>query len=293
MKTGPFVAVLCLGAISLFPQPKDNPAKNETPATHSTPTPAPPNRGQKSANDTEATKSGPPHWYTSSEWWLVLIAALTGAAIAYQAREMAKTTEIIGRQADLMKTQTDILVEYNKATRDAADAAIKNANTASANIEFLISKERMRISVDVLPLKLPPPDRVLSHEVKYKVMYHGTTLATIVDTGFEISVTDSKESPTGHIFFGLGLPSTIPPQFAPEIRTALIYKALTQSDIDSIMAGKSFVHFRGFIKYRDVFEREHWTRFNQVWEYSDLKNFDGTPFGSWIDCGTPEDNSEI
>src|SRR5207302_6246690 len=95
MKTGIFVAVLCFGAINFLTQPKDSSTKNETPATRNTPTLAPPNSDHKSASATEATKSSPPHWYTSSEWWLVIIAALTGFAIAYQAREMVKTTEII------------------------------------------------------------------------------------------------------------------------------------------------------------------------------------------------------
>src|SRR4051812_6292372 len=117
MKPLVFAVLMCFAAVGLFSQPKDSPTKNEKTATQSTPTPAPSNSDHKPADQTETAKSGSPHWYTPSEWWLVLIAALTGAAIASQAREMAKTTEIIGRQADLMKTQTDILVEYNKATR--------------------------------------------------------------------------------------------------------------------------------------------------------------------------------
>jgi len=49
-------------------------------------------------NKTEKAYSRPPSWCTAlkkSEWWLVIIAALTGFAIAYQAREMTRATNII------------------------------------------------------------------------------------------------------------------------------------------------------------------------------------------------------
>jgi hypothetical protein len=130
------VAVLCFGAINLLAQPKDSPAKNETPAIH-TPTPAPPNGGHKSADDTETAKSSPPHWYTSSEWWLVLIAALTGAAIAYQAGEMARTTSVMegqlkemqdaGKQAD---RQAKVLERSVAAAEKSAEAAKRSADIA-------------------------------------------------------------------------------------------------------------------------------------------------------------------
>ena len=43
------------------------------------------------------TAARPPHWYSSSEWWIVIIAALTGIAVAWQARETAKATRAVER----------------------------------------------------------------------------------------------------------------------------------------------------------------------------------------------------
>jgi hypothetical protein len=48
-------------------------------------------------------KSTPPHWYESTEWWLVIIAGLTGVAIAYQAREMKRATEAMKESTRLQE----------------------------------------------------------------------------------------------------------------------------------------------------------------------------------------------
>ncbi|HEV7675984.1 MAG TPA: hypothetical protein VGQ12_15745 [Candidatus Angelobacter sp.] len=191
-----------------------------------------------------------------------------------------------------MKTQTEILVEYNKATREAANAAIKNAATASESVEFLIAKERMRISVEALPLNIPPPDEVLGHVVDYKITFHGPTLATFVEGFAESEITDSIESPTGNITWGISLPHIIPSGAEPGIRIAPLYRRLTQDEIYALFSGTSFMHFRGFICYKDVFDRKRWNRFNRVWQYSRLSRMDGTRWGYWSNCGRPEDNSE-
>ena len=66
---------------------------------------------------------------------------------------------------------------------------------------------------------------------------------------------------------------------------------LDQSDVDSIAKGTSFVHFRGFIKYRDISGRSRATNFKYVWKVGEPFS-DGTPYGYWLKCGAQEDNSE-
>jgi hypothetical protein len=50
------------------------------------------------AKTADKADGNPPHWYTALErpdWWIVIIAALTGGAIVYQAKEMARATEVM------------------------------------------------------------------------------------------------------------------------------------------------------------------------------------------------------
>ena len=81
-----------------------------------------PNQQRNPAADHQ---SGPvkdaPRWCAAIErpdWWTLLIVALTGIAIAYQAREMTNTLHAVERQADLMNDQ---LTEMRNARAQATD----------------------------------------------------------------------------------------------------------------------------------------------------------------------------
>jgi hypothetical protein len=102
MKAHILTAILC-GAINLLAQPSSSTAKNESKPTIQAQATSTPQDTKKPPADTKATESSSPHWYASSEWWLVVIAALTGGAIAYQAREMARTTKVMEGQLKEMQ----------------------------------------------------------------------------------------------------------------------------------------------------------------------------------------------
>src|SRR5580704_17040125 len=94
---------------------------------------------ESSAHPAEAN-DGPPSWYTPIEralaqpdWWLVIIAFLTGCAIAYQAREMASAT-------DEMK---------------------KSTNAAMLSAKTLVASERPLLVVSPQPVKDEPHTFVL------------------------------------------------------------------------------------------------------------------------------------
>jgi hypothetical protein len=58
--------------------------------------------------------------------------------------------------------------------------------------------------------------------------------------------------------------------------------------IEEVKAKRMFVCVRGFIKYKDVFDRERETVFRYVWRYSDVVE----DYGQWERCGKPEENRE-
>jgi len=104
----PIIAVLFYLAVSLFAQPNKRPAQDQQSAAKKTqPAPASPDN-PKPATDTKEADSSPPHWYASSEWWLVVIAAFTALAITYQAREMKRATEAMkeSNRAAMLSAQT-------------------------------------------------------------------------------------------------------------------------------------------------------------------------------------------
>ncbi len=219
---------------------------------------------------------------------LVAVGILQAGVLVWQAIALSRTLSGIKRQADIMERHTDILKESVEATKS-------NAEATKENIELIIRKERARLRVDVKALDLTMAG--LAHTVGYTVRLHGSTEAHVLECGAEAYVSDSAQpSADSTYIFPMGIPEAITPESRVINKSALIRPKikLDQADIDSIYAKKAFVHFHGFIKYKDVFDRPpHETRFRYLWKVTDLSGLAvGRPFSYWTKCGSPSDNSE-
>jgi hypothetical protein len=158
--------LLCILAVNLFPQPNESSPKHKNQSTDHAGNTFTFNDNRKAEAQADTTKTSPPRWYTSSEWWLVIIAAVTGFAIAYQAREMTRATNVMQaqmaemrRQVDVtmlqlramheqiteMSAQTGLLDSYVKATQDSVIVAQKT----------LVLAQRPRIVVRMFYFSAP------------------------------------------------------------------------------------------------------------------------------------------
>jgi hypothetical protein len=209
---------------------------------------------------------------------------------------------IMQRQADLIDGQTAVLKESVSVAKDGAEAAKANAEAARLNaeaaknmLELTVSKERARLRVEVKALDLSIAG-YLAHTVEYTVRLYGTTEARVIESGAEAYLHNSAEPPTdkNSLMMPIGLEQVLSPQSPTVTKSAFLMPKikLDKADVDGINERKSFVHFRGFIKYRDVFERERETRFQYLWNVTDLPNFGGGPFSYWTRSGAASDNSE-
>jgi len=59
-------------------------------------------------------------------------------------------------------------------------------------------------------------------------------------------------------------------------------------------ARRLFIGIRGFIKYKDVFDRERVTAFRYVWKYAEgmYGLGEAQEHGDWVKRGKPEENQE-
>ena len=172
----------------------------------------------------------------------------------------------------------------------------KQADLMERQIEASINRERARIRVKLEELKLEPllEDRLL-HGARYKVELHGPSSAFILDTLAYAYVSSSPEPEYSKVNPPMGLPpeTVIKPEVPViELVTHILPNLnLSPSEIErEVRQWRSFIHFHGFIKYRDVFDREHETRFRYIWHVTDRAG--GTPFSYWKKCGTEDDNAE-
>ncbi len=223
-------------------------------------------------------------WTDQAYWAFTLFLAIVGALQAYL---LWGTMRVFERQALQMERQTGILAK-------SVALAEVSAETAKQNIDMFVSRERGHLRVELLPLEWPPAPG--SPKLSYKVMLYGATEAYISGSCARAEVTDSPEAvDDGHWWPAMTIPQVITPNDrVVEAQVQGIFPKLTleQSDIDAIDAGKKFIHFRGFIKYNDVFGAERTTRFRRMWELSKVRNADGTRSGHWSKRGSQKDNSE-
>jgi hypothetical protein len=255
-----------------------------------------------SAAKQDATKREMPHWYASPEWILVIVGSFTFIVIGWQAWETRRAAEAsrdaaVATQAsaEAVRTQVGVMERQTKATEDAAIAAKEGAEAASKNIEMFISKERARLKIGLKPLDLNK--EAVAYTVDFTVDNYGSSAANVIETGcvtyaLPLQLVGEPDVCDAVMFPMHSIPSIIPPNKPPLEQYAFLF--IQEVMVNEVVSDRMFVGIRGFIKYRDMFDRERETRFRYVWKYH---AFMPTPtgaarWGSWEKCGSEEENKE-
>jgi hypothetical protein len=269
---------LCVLAIAVPGQPDKRPTQSQSNPAENGQTTVVFENHSKASDKEAAPKDSSPRWYTPlkrPDWWLVIIAALTGLAIAYQAREMRRATK-----------------EMEKSSKAAAD-----------NIELFISKERARLLVAIKydeasfqfdQLKPLAPLDVVWEVVKIEISQHGPTKAFNV-VGRAVSLLSTSKLPLqSRVLEAMSLPAIIEGVSSPIVEA--IHIPISNADeLDEIQNERLFVHMFGEITYEDVFGRTHRTPFRYMWKiegfYMEETEGDSwTDASGWVQWGEPEDN---
>jgi len=191
-----------------------------------------------------------------------------------------------------MGKQTGILTTSVEAAKATAEAA-------RDSVEIVISKERARLTVEPGQLVFPTGDELVLFSIAYKVKLKGTTDASIVRSEATVLLSDSESPPAKDDGIVLGI--TIPQWFAKEHSIADHYHpvwkkgeklAVTAEDVAGLKDGTKFIHFWGFIDYRDIFGRPHTSKFRYLWKLNEFSFGRVHRSGSWRKHGPDEDNED-
>jgi len=192
-------------------------------------------------------------------------------------------------QSTVMDEQLKIMAAQLTALKDTASAASASATAAKESIDLIVQKERARLRIELAPFYLnfgaPSP-------ANYAVQHQGSTDAFVLNSHAAIYVSDSREPDPS---LGSGRPMPIPSAITPQSPVVLAQDVLhpcTEEEIESVRQLKSFVHFTGFVRYKDVFDGEHETRFNRVWSIAKMSHLGEEPFTYWEHCGGADENRE-
>jgi len=297
MKLYVSASVLCFAAITLIAEPHQSSTNDKNDRTWHPPTTATFDNNEITAADAETSTTSPPNWYASSEWWLVIIAGLTGLTIAYQAREMARATVVMEGQLKEMQDASKQVSRQASILERSVAAAEKSADAAKDNIELFISRERSWIRIiEISPFSLPKD--CVSNEtlimVEYKVMHFGPTDAIMTEALAKAIVTTSADIPQdSEDIWGTRIDPQIIKPSQPPIEESVPAESQGAEEVDGLKEGTRFIHFWGFFKYKDVFGMPRITKFRFLWsrarfQYGKSPNI----VGYWTECGPQEDNSE-
>jgi hypothetical protein len=234
--------------------------------------------------------------------WLVYVGVLQGFVFFLTLLAIRHEASIAGDIASAAKDNAAAASDNAIAVKDGAKAAEANARASEASaeaakesVEIIVRKERARIKIRPIELVLTPHKTLLAN-VTYEVLFYGSTPAFIADAHAEAYVSDSlaPSSTSNSLSFPMSLPEVITPLAPLKEQTTFIGPkwTLEQVDIDRLNDGTLFIHFNGFIQYKDVFDRERETRFRYVWKTSNQVMPDGKRFAYWMKVGPSGDNTE-
>jgi len=190
-----------------------------------------------------------------------------------------------------------------RATRIAADAAVKAADAASGSakaandqIQLMISKERSRLSVR--PLRINQnisTAKYLSEnygmkEFVIEITHYGPTNAFNVIGSYRLLITKSDSPPSIPIWHPItGIPLVIKTGCDPIRVTCFTTEPFTKENFNAIANKESFLHFVGGVFY-DTLDKGQTTPFRFVLDadkfYGELQFEESC----WVKCGPDSDN---
>jgi hypothetical protein len=230
MKPRILAAALCLVAINLFGQSEKTSSKNKAEtADHAQHTAASIGNERAEANAGASKPSAPP-LYTSPEWWLVIIAAGTGLAIAWQARETAKATRAVERNTKaFIESQRPIIAA------DAKGHPLKDLSDTVPRVRIALSNRGQTTAYHCL------------HESWIELVPHK------IDDSFTFS--DAADH------FASVNPFSLYPNHEGMVINIPIRNGLTDAERGAIQTAKLLVCIRLRVTFRDAFSPSRYAEF--------------------------------
>jgi hypothetical protein len=243
----------------------------------------------------------PDAWYKAyviATVCLLLVAAGGVIAAFWTLRAVKSQAGFMEGQLAAMRDQVKLAIQNALAAQSAAGAAHKN-------IELVISKERARLRLELLPFewelfKASNASNIFELWAKlgiaYRVSFHGFTPAFVSGSLILARATKEKEffsEPAREIGNVMRLPEIISSSTRlDEGRTSPLFsssalKPLEPGEIEELQSSKLFVHVFGCINYEDAFGFRRQTAFHFRWSQfveGDVGN------GMWVKSGPAEDN---
>lgn len=226
----------------------------------------------------------------------VCMAYRTLRAIYVQAHEMKKQRVVMSGQLTTMRNQLATMQSQTAHLEASVNVARDAAKVAQASVEAEINKTRARIRIVLEKINLTWIGSGFNSVTCWLTNY-GPTPAFIDDFRgrfLEVHVAEEPIVPDyaqcRDILYAESL--------QPNGRTACIAiplepnATLTEDEVMSLRKQQAFVHFYGFVKYRDVFDRSRRQTIHMRWTMRWGGMVEGQIMEWWDPVGAPEENGD-
>jgi hypothetical protein len=207
---------------------------------------------QESSANTETSKDSPPYWYTPHkrpDWWVVIIAGLTGLAIAIQAREMRKATTVMQGQLSQMRDSSE---RQLRAYVISESSTIFNVSNPVPIFPGQVFKPT---GAEITNPACGPGVRIqiknAGQTPAYDVAHWGNICFREFPLKSHLPARDPNFMPVKSVL-GPGIPST---------KLLFMPQALTAKEVADLRAGNAAVYVYGEISYRDTFGKDWYTKY--------------------------------
>jgi hypothetical protein len=250
--------IVCILAVHLLGQPRNGAPNNERNADNHAPDTITVINNQKTTADTDKIKAGVSRWYTSSEWWLVIIAGITAAFICWQARETARATRAMrdslphqerAAQAALQNAsalvnaeRAWIVPELNCLSNRHTDGRWYDRDGTAFTTEEVLRGTHMRYALKFTNMGRTPAN-ITTFQISYTLLPEG--------------VTDLPASAGGDLSERREFNQFIAGGDAAEVTEPIIdVETYTKGSWLPIRALEKTAVFHGWVRYRHMFSRE-------------------------------------
>ena len=167
------------------------------------------------------------------------------------------------------------------------------AEFANRSIEAIMDKERARIEIIAGPVALS--DSAING-IAVSLKNIGPTVASVVEVAVNLINTPSRSVvPDYGQCIHLGFTGSVLPNAATNSQIAVFLQpqaTLTTQQVLSIRGMQSMIHFYGFARYRDVYNRIHRVQIHLQWWIHLGLTIAGQATEYWLVTGEPQENSD-
>jgi len=214
-----------------------------------------------------------------------------------EANRLSEEAAYANERANEFREEANALRQQANTFREEANLVAKDAaKAAQANVETQVNKERARIRI-VLEKINPTWTGSGFNGVTCWLTNYGPTAAFIDDFRGRLLQVHVAEEPIvldyaqcRDILYAESLQST--GRTASFVIPLEPNANLTEDEVMSIRKGQAFIHFYGFVKYRDVFDRSRRQTIHMRWTMRWGGMIEGQIMQWWDPVGSPAENRD-